>query len=77
MEYRNVTGAMAHGSVHEDSDWRVERIDRGGCVEGVSMSWVRAISRGARKRPVIPAADTDTARDVSGEGEARISRPPA
>lgn len=77
VEWKNVTGASAHGRVHEESDWRVERIERGGWVEGVSMSWVRAMSRGARSMPAMPAAETATAREVNGEGEARMSSPPA
>lgn len=71
-----VTGAIQNGSVHDDRDLRVDAIDRGGCVEGVRISFVRAISRGARMIPAIPAAETVTARDISGDGEDRISSPP-
>lgn len=51
-------------------------MERGGCVEGVRMSFVRAMSRGARTMPAIPAAETATAKEDSGEGEQSISRPP-
>ena len=51
-------------------------IDRGGWVEGVSMSFVRAISSGAKITPASPAAETATAREDKGEGEERMSRPP-
>lgn len=77
VECKNVTGAMENGRVHDGRDCKVESNERGGCVEGVRMSFVLAISRGARSTPVIPAADTAMAKDVKGEGEARISRPPA
>ncbi len=77
VEWRSVTGAIAQGRVQEDRDWRVESMERGGCVDGVRMSWVRAMSRGARSMPVTPAADMATAREVRGEGDARMSRPPA
>lgn len=55
----------------------MERIPRGGWVEGVSMSFVRAISRGASITPAIPAAETATAREESGDGEESMSSPPA
>lgn len=41
------------------------------------MSFVRIMSRGARKTPAIPAADTATKREFSGEGEESMSMPPA
>ena len=53
------------------------RIERGGWVAGVRMSLVRAMSSGARRTPARPAAETDTSRDASGEGEDSMSRPPA
>lgn len=68
---------MDHGSVHEDRELRVGKMDRGGCVEGVSMSFVLAMSRGARIIPARPAAETATARVAMGAGEESISRPPA
>lgn len=74
---RIVIGAIANGRVQEFKDLRTERMDRGGCVEGVSINFVRAVSKGARTIPAIPAADTTTARDVRGEGDDRISTPPA
>ena len=52
-------------------------IDRGGCVDGVKISFVRAISRGARRIPVMPAAETATRSEASGEGEESTSSPPA
>ena len=51
--------------------------DRGGCVDGVRMSFVRAISRGARRIPAMPAAETATRSEASGEGEESMSSPPA
>ena len=60
----------------QGSDCSVERMLRGGCVEGVSMSFVRAISRGASITPAIPAAETATAREESGDGEKSMSSPP-
>lgn len=77
VECRIVVGAMDHGSVHEDKELRVGKIDLGGCVEGVSMSLVLAMSRGDRIMPARPAADTATARVAMGAGEESISRPPA
>lgn len=76
IAFRTVTGAIESGRVQEFNDPSVERMDRGGCVDGVNMSFVRAISNGARTVPAIPAADTATTREVRGEGEDRISRPP-
>lgn len=55
----------------------VASIERGGCVEGVRMSFVRAISRGASIIPAIPAAETATVREASGDGDDITSRPPA
>lgn len=75
--YKTVTGAMDNGNVQEGRDLRVDIIDRGGCVEGVRISFVRAISRGARRIPAMLAAETVTAREMSGDGEDRISSPPA
>lgn len=77
VEYRKVTGAIDHGTVHDDRVFRVDKMDRGGCVEGVSMSFVRAISRGANNIPAMLAAETATASEAIGDGDDRISRPPA
>lgn len=41
------------------------------------MSFVRAISRGARIMPAIPAAETATDNDANGDGDDRTSSPPA
>ena len=68
---------MAHGNVHEERDLKVDMIDLGGCVEGVSISFVRAISRGASMIPAILAAATATAKEAIGTGEERMSKPPA
>lgn len=76
VECRIVTGAIDHGSVHEDRELSVDMIDLGGCVDGVSMSFVRAISRGANIMPAILAAETATASEAKGAGDDRISRPP-
>ena len=77
VECKNVTGAIDHGNVHERSEFRVDMTDLGGCVEGVSMSFVLAMSRGASIMPATLAAKTATASDDIGAGEDRISRPPA
>ena len=45
-------------------------------MEGVRINFVRAMSRGARRTPAIPAAETDTMREFKGDGEERMSRPP-
>ena len=42
-------------------------------MEGVSKSFVRAISNGARISPAIPDADTETRSEKRGDGEDRIS----
>ena len=42
----------------------------------MSMSFVRAISRGARTMPAMPAAVTETANDDIGDGEDSTSIPP-
>lgn len=46
-------------------------------MEGVRMSFVRAISRGASRTPAMPAAETETKRVAIGEGDDSMSRPPA
>jgi hypothetical protein len=76
IAFKIVIGAIAKGRVQELKDLRTDRMDRGGCVEGVSINFVRAVSKGARTIPAIPAADTTTAREVRGEGDDRISTPP-
>ena len=77
VEWRIAVGAMEKGRVHVGRLFNVARIDRGGCVEGVRMSFVRAMSSGARRMPARPAAETETRRDTTGEGEEIMSRPPA
>ena len=76
VEWRKVTGVIEKGNVHEGSDLRVERMLRGGWVEGVSKSLVRAISSGASITPAMPAAETATAKEESGDGEDSMSSPP-
>ena len=41
------------------------------------MSFVRAVSSGARRMPAMPAAETATKSEASGEGEFSTSSPPA
>ena len=77
VECKNATGAIEKGSVQLGNVWRVPMIDRGWCVDGVRMSFVRAISSGARRMPAMPAADTATSSEASGEGELSTSSPPA
>ncbi len=77
VECRIVIGAIENGTVQLGSVWTVAMTDRGGCVEGVRMRFVRAISRGARRIPAMPAAETATRSEESGEGEESMSSPPA
>lgn len=58
-------------------DRRVARTDLGGCDTGVRIIFVRTMSRGVSKMPARPDALTATMREAKGEGEDRISRPPA
>ena len=71
-----MTGAMLKGTVHELRDVKADSIDRGGCVDGVSISFVRAVSRGERIMLAIPVADTATARETAGDSEDSMSYPP-
>ena len=77
VECKSVTGAIENGRVQEGSERRTGRIDRGGCVQGVSIIFVRAISKGARIMPAMPAAETATSSDANGDGEESTSSPPA
>ncbi|KAL8798112.1 MAG: hypothetical protein Q9182_006939 [Xanthomendoza sp. 2 TL-2023] len=77
VECSKVTGAIDHGNVQEEREFKVGTTDLGGCVEGVSMSLVLAMSSGARRIPAMPAADTAIAREAMGAGDESISRPPA
>ena len=76
MEWRMVTGAMENGRVQDGRDCNVGRRDLGGCIEDVSISFVRAISSGANRIPAIPAAPTAATKLAIGNGEERMSRPP-
>ncbi len=76
VEWSSAVGAIENGNVQLGKVLRVASIDRGGCVEGVKMSFVRAISRGARMMPATPAAETATASEPRGDGEESMSRPP-
>ncbi len=76
VECRKATGAMDHGKVHEERVLRVDITDLGGWVDGVSMSFVLAMSNGAKIIPAIPAAETAIASEAIGAGEERISSPP-
>ena len=71
-----VVGASDKGNSQLGRDLRVAMIERGGCVEGVSMSFVRAMSSGARIAPATPAAETAMASEERGDGEESISKPP-
>ena len=59
-----------------ERDRKVGISDLGGCVDGVSISRVRATSKGAKMMPAMPAAPTAAKRLAKGDGEERISRPP-
>lgn len=70
-------GAIESGNSHVGRLFNVAMMERGGCVEGVRMSLVRAMSRGARRMPATPAAETDIKREAIGEGDDNMLRPPA
>lgn len=65
------------GRVQLGKDLRVASMDLGGCVEGVTINFVRAISSGASNVPATPAALTATIKLEIGESEFKISSPPA
>lgn len=65
--------AMEVGTIHERRDETVEIIDRGGWVVGVAISFVLAMSNGDRRSPAIPEADTESIKEVRGDGDERIS----
>ena len=77
VELSIATGAIEKGNVQLGSVFKVASIDLGGCVEGVRMSFVRAMSRGARAMPAKPAAETATASEAHGDEDDNMSRPPA
>ena len=77
VEFRIAAGAIEKGNVQLGSVFSVASIDLGGCVEGVKISFVRAMSRGASMMPAKPAAETATANEANGEGEDNTSMPPA
>lgn len=77
VECSMAAGAIEKGNVQLGSVFKVASIDLGGCVEGVRMSIVRAMSRGASIMPAKPAAETATASEADGKGEDNMSRPPA
>jgi hypothetical protein len=70
-----VIGAMAVGTIHDFNVFNAGTMDRGGYVEGVSMSLVRAMSMGARIMPARPEADTVAKRAARGAGDERMSIP--
>lgn len=76
VECRKVPTAMEGGTIHEGRDFSVGMRERGGCVDGVSISLVRAMSIGARMTPAMPAALTAVARLIKGFGDEVTSRPP-
>ena len=76
VECRMVVGAIENGNVQLGRVLRVAIMDRGGWVDGVRISFVRAMSIGARMTPATPAADMATPSEARGDGEDRMSRPP-
>ena len=76
VEFRIAAGAIEKGNVQLGSVFRVASIDLGGCVEGVRMSFVRAMSKGASIMPAKPADETATASEAKGDGEDKMLRPP-
>ena len=77
VEFNIAAGAIEKGNVQLGNVFNVASIDLGGCVEGVKISFVRAMSRGASMMPARPAEETATASETNGEGEDNMSRPPA
>ena len=77
VELSIAAGAIDKGNVHPGSVFKVATTDLGGCVEGVRMSFVRAMSRGASIMPAKPAAEMATASEANGDGDDNMSRPPA
>lgn len=73
---RSVIDAIDGGRANILRERRFLRSARGACVVGVSMSFVRTMSSGARRTPAMPAAATATPNEASGYGESTISRPP-
>ena len=69
IEWRNVAGTIETGNIHEPRDRIVAKIDRGTSAAAVSNNFVLVMSNGARIRPAIPEADTETRRESHGDGE--------
>ena len=68
-----MAGAMEEGIIHDGSVFNIGMRERGGCVDGVRMSTVRARSMGARRMAESADAAREEARDSRGEEEARMS----
>lgn len=66
VECRIVIVAKDGGRVRMLRELSDLRSERGACVEGVSMSFVRMMSSGARTTPAIPAAATAMPKEASG-----------
>ncbi len=77
VECKNAVGAIEKGKVQLGRVCMVASMERGGCVDGVRMSFVRAMSNGARMIPAMPAAETATAKEASGDDDDSTSSPPA
>ena len=73
VEWRIVAGIKEAGMIQDGKVFNIGMRERGGCVDGVRRSTVRARSIGARRMPEIAEARREEARDRSGEGEVRIS----
>ena len=73
MEWRIVAGAIEAGMIQEGRVLSKGMRERGGCVDGVRRSTVRARSMGARRIPEIADAAREDARDSRGDGEASMS----
>ena len=76
-EWSSVIGAILIGNIHELKEIKAENADRGGWVDGVRMSLVRAVSSGERMMLAIPADETATASEIAGDAEDNISNPPS
>jgi len=68
--------ASPGGTIHEFKLRRPGSKERGGCVEGVSISCARTRSTGARRTEASAEAVVVARRESSGDGEERTSKPP-
>ena len=66
MLCRSVIDAIDGGRANRLRECKFLRSERGDCVVGVKMSFVRMMSSGARRTPAKPAAATATPSEARG-----------